>query len=49
MSFCAICQNGKPLGIVAELEASYLTSVEDAPMKEAIALMTTAIESHKDA
>ncbi|WP_235147924.1 MULTISPECIES: HIT family protein [Fischerella] len=31
--FCPVCQNSKPFGIVAELKASYLTSVEDAPMK----------------
>ncbi len=46
--FCPVCQNGKPLGIVAELEASYLTSVEDAPMKGycCLVLKRHAIEIH---
>lgn len=29
---CPICLRGKPLGIVAELEASYLTSSADGPL-----------------
>ena len=30
---CPICLDGKPQGIVAELETSYLTSTEASPMK----------------
>ncbi len=30
---CPICRRGKPLGIIAELKASYLTGSPDSPMK----------------
>jgi len=30
---CPICLRGKPLGVIAELDASYLSSGEEAPLK----------------
>lgn len=30
---CPICLQGKPLGIIAELDASFLTAVEESPVK----------------
>ncbi len=30
---CPICKRGQPLGIIAELDATYLTSSPDSPMK----------------
>jgi diadenosine tetraphosphate (Ap4A) HIT family hydrolase len=46
---CPICQAGWPQGIVAELEAAYLTSGADAPMRGycALVLKRHAVELHE--
>lgn len=46
---CPICRDGKPHGIVAELEASYLTSGPEAPMRGycALVLKRHAVEPYE--
>ena len=45
---CPICRGGRPLGIVAELNATYVTSSEESPMRGycCLVLKRHAVELH---
>ena len=47
-SACPICARGKPLNIIAQLDASWLTMSEDAPMPGYVCLVSRvhAVELH---